>query len=94
MVQGENIGGVIKGAGIWQLRPPLGEVWLITYMKTYVASGTVYVYFTDGVVIEQTKLQIPLDNPNIRIFCDNNFWIEINSSNVNNAVTWSGVQFK
>ena len=102
MAQGDSISGRVyitpeQGDYGYFIRPPIGEVWLITWFY-----GTAFIYFTNGVVtyeepgyrefeIEeyiQTEME---NNPNIRFFIDYNFFILLRDYG---DFAWSGVQFK
>ena len=96
MAQGDSIGGMLQGdidgIGTFILRPPVGQVWIITYI---IWSGYTSTIFTDGIHAYGLPATLS-DNPNIKLFIDNNFWIQFYFSAASSSrwVQWSGVQFK
>ncbi len=96
MAQGDSIGGIIQtdidGDGTFEIRPPVGQVWIITYIGE---GEFATFYFTDGT----RSFRVPSDsvnNPEIKVFIDNNLWFLVTIFGVasDRNATWSGIQFK
>ncbi len=92
MAQGDSISGIIVGEGVFDIRPLVGQVWLITFLNdtAYVSSD-----FTDGTNFGNIPSTF-YNNPNIKLFIDNSYWIQVSITNPssNYYFTWTGVQFK
>jgi len=102
MAQGDSISGSVditseQGEYGYFIRPPIGEVWLITLFY-----GDVIIRLTNGVVtyeepgyrefeFETYISSLMENNPDIRFFIDYNYFILLRGSG---EFIWSGVQFK
>ena len=103
MAQGDSISGVITssfdGEKIF-VRPPIGEVWLITYFNyssytyPYLSNGNI-LYEEPGYIEYDQQTVSPLkDNENIKLFIDYNYFLLVYFEYEGRQFWWTGIQFK
>ena len=93
MAQGDSISGTLKATASsqdWDIRPPVGQVWLITFFKFFRVDDRVYL--TNGAI--ENEITDLKSNPNIKIFINNNLFLRVFCSSSLSYFVWSGVQFK
>lgn len=99
MAQGDSIGRAIPsknegGPEITFIRPPVGEVWLITYIWISTYTDLYMVDEINGSEVffdRASESWGPRENEELKLFLNNNFYIRLED---NRGVYWSGVQFK
>jgi len=103
MAQGDSISGRIVSSvdgEVIFIRPPIGEVWLITYFN---ANSSVYVNLTNGDILYEEDGYIEYDtqgisslggNENIKLFIDHNYFLLIEFTYEGRQFWWTGIQFK
>ena len=95
MAQWDSIGGCIPentGIDTYDIIPPVGQVWLITYFQKGTYNTVWLVDVVNGGILNIDTMS---DNPNIRLFISDKLYIRTtNMSGSNRWIIWNGVQFK